>query len=463
MKEKMMALGLALSLTLSLCACGGSKDAAEENTPPVEAETGSQTADPAPEVQGICTVEEGQAYSEGLAWVLYRDDSGNTRTGAIDREGKVQFFVEGTAECTPFQDGQSYVTTENSLLLVDSSGTVLRDFSQDLDGRELAAYGGGVVIVREDASDILEGTKETYIAIDTSGNETVLDKAIRSSGYCSGGIFEASSYDCYFGRTGLWLSQAMANAGAEDAFSSVDFEQIVQLYDSCAVRMMPIWDAYMEGISDAVLPVFYLEKDGTAGTAVNLTSLLQEAGEGQLLSALLANSSIAPENAMMYAVVNASYESDYAEPRYFVDLRDGSIHTYTGEYASLFRGNISDAGEDRIALELYGKDKKNYLLITDRALNEVSEPIPVSKSETINSSFYVISGGYVIAETGIWDLEGNQVSDGSFTDLTRVVTATESETPVGDGVIQTAPGVYYDCTGQLLFEQADCSGAKQLA
>lgn len=196
---------------------------------------------------------------------------------------------------------------------------------------------------------------------------------------------------------------------------------------------------------------------------MNLTSLLQEAGEGQLLSALLANSSIAPENAMMYAVVNASYESDYAEPRYFVDLRDGSIHTYTGEYASLFRGNISDAGEDRIALELYGKDKKNYLLITDRALNEVSEPIPVSKSETINSSFYVISGGYVIAETGIWDLEGNQVSDGSFTDLTRVVTATESETPVGDGVIQTAPGVYYDCTGQLLFEQADCSGAKQLA
>lgn len=260
MKKNMMALGLALSLALSLCACGGSKDTAEENMPPVEAETGSQAADPAPEAQGIRTVEDCQAYSEGLAWVLYQDDSGNTRTGAIDREGKVQFFVEGTAECTPFQDGQSYVSTENSLLLVDSSGTVLRDFSQDLDGRELAAYGGGVVIVREDASDILEGTKETYIAIDTSGNETVLDKAIRSSGYCSGGIFEASSYDCYFGRTGLWLSQAMANAGAEDAFSSVDFEQIVQLYDSCAVRMMPIWDAYMEGISDAVLPVFYLEK-----------------------------------------------------------------------------------------------------------------------------------------------------------------------------------------------------------
>lgn len=463
MKEKMMALGLALSLTLSLCACGGSKNTTEEDKPPVETETGSQAADSAPGAQGICTVEEGQPYSEGLAWVLYRDDSGNTRTGAIDREGKVLFFVEGSAECTPFQDGQSYVTTEDSLLLVDNNGTVLRDFSRDLDGRELAAYGGGVVIAREEASDILEGTKETYIAIDASGNETVLDKAIRSSGYCSGGIFEAASYDCYFGRSGLWLSQAMADAGAEDAFNFVEFEQLVQIYDSCAVRMMPMWDVYLEGISDDVLPVFYLEKDGTAGTAVNLTSLLHEAGEGQLLSALLVNSSIAPENAMMYAVVNASYESDYTEPRYFVDLRDGSIRTYSGEYASLFRGNISDAGEDRIALELYGKDKKNYLLITDRELNEVSEPIPVSANETINSSFYVISGGYVIAETGIWDLEGNQVSDGSFTDLTRVVTATESETPVGDGVIQTAPGVYYDCTGQLLFEQADCSGAEQLA
>lgn len=395
MKEKMLVLGLALSLTLSLCSCGGSGNTAEEDTSPVEAETGSQAADPAPEAQGICTVEEGQAYSEGLAWVLYRDGSGNTRTGAIDREGKVRFFVEGTAECTLFQDGQSYVTTEDSLLLVDSSGTVLRDFSQDLGGRELAAYGGGVVIAREEASDILEGAKNTYIAIDASGNETVLDKTIHSSGYCSGGIFEATSYDCYFGRTGLWLSQAIADAGAEDAFRAVEFEQLLQTYDSCAVRMMPIWDAYLEGISDTVLPLFYLAEDGAAGTAVNLTGLLHEAGEGQLLSALLTNSSIAPENAMMYAVVNASYESDSAEPRCFVDLRDGTIRTYAGEYAGLFRGNISDAGEDRIALELYGKDKKNYLLITDRELNEVSEPIPVSNGETINTSSYVISGGYM--------------------------------------------------------------------
>lgn len=69
----------------------------------------------------------------------------------------------------------------------------------------------------------------------------------------------------------------------------------------------------------------------------------------------------------------------------------------------------------------------------------------------------------MIAETGIWDLAGSQVSDGAFTDLYHAVTAAEKETPVGAGVIQTAPGVYYDCTGELLFEQANCSGAKPLA
>ena len=461
MKQKIMALTLALSLALSLCACGG-----DGNTPDadkVDPDSGSQTTSPAAGAQEVCTVDEGQPYSEGLAWVVYRDGSGNTRTGAIDREGKVQFYVEGAAECTPFQDGQSYVTTEDSLLLVDSSGAILRDFAQDLDGLELAAYGGGVVIARGTSSDILDGTKESYTAIDASGNKTKLDKAIRSSGYCSGGIFEASSYDCYFGRTGLWLSQAIADAGMEAAFSPKEFEQLLQIYDDCAVRTVPIWDMYMSETSSEVLPLFYLEKDATAGTAVDLAGLLSSAGEGQLFSALLSNSDIAPENAIMFMALEASYESDYANPHCFVDLRDGTIRTYTGEYASLFRGLISDAGEDRIALELYGKDKKNYLLITDRELNEVSEPIPVSTSETINSSFYVISGGYVIAETGIWDLTGKQVSDGSFADLTRVVTATQDETPVGDGVIQTAPGVYYDCTGQLLFQQADCSGAKPLA
>lgn len=461
MKRTMMIWTLALSLSLSLCACGAGDPPQEAEKAPVETQAASQTVSQTPEAQSICTVEEGQRYSEGLAWVLYRDDSGNTRTGAIDREGKVQFYVEGEAECTPFQDGQAYVTTADSLLLVDSSGTVLRDFTQDLDGRELAAYGGGVVIARETASDILEGTKETYVAIDASGTETVLEKAINSQGYCSGGIFQASSYDCYFARTGLWLSQAMAAAGVEN--DQIPVEQLVEIYDSGALWATPIWDIYMEGMGDDALPVFYLENGSTTGTSVSLTNLLAASGEGQLLSALFTTNSTAPENAMMYIGLNASYESDYVDTSCFLDLRDGSTRTYTGEYADVFRGQICDAGEDRIALELYGKDKKNYLLIVDRALNAVSEPIPVSAGETINRSFYVISGGYVIAETGIWDLTGTQVSDGSFTDLYGVVTASESETPVGDGVIQTAPGVYYDCTGQLLFEQADCSGAKQLA
>ena len=43
------------------------------------------------------TVVESQPYSEGLAWVVYRDEGGTTYTGAMDKEGKVRFCIQGEA------------------------------------------------------------------------------------------------------------------------------------------------------------------------------------------------------------------------------------------------------------------------------------------------------------------------------------------------------------------------------
>ena len=93
-----------------------------------------------------------------------------------------------------------------------------------------------------------------------------------------------------------------------------------------------------------------------------------------------------------------------------------------------------------------------YLLMVDRQLNELSEPIQVCYAR---ENFIVDSYG-IVSESGFYDLEGNQIIDGSFANL-------EMMSLVGDGTVKTGEGVYCDYTGQQLFESIDASGARQLA
>ena len=121
MKRKLLALILAMALGLTACGGGDAAsqdDAAEEQPDAVQIEE--------PEVQTAnYTVVESQPYSEGMAWVVYRDEDGTTYTGAMDKEGKVRFCIQGEAVATtPFEDGQAYIETEDGLLLVDEDGLV---------------------------------------------------------------------------------------------------------------------------------------------------------------------------------------------------------------------------------------------------------------------------------------------------------------------------------------------------
>ena len=150
MKGKLLALILAMALGLTACGGGDAAsqdDAAEEQPDAVQIEE--------PEVQTAnYTVVESQPYSEGMAWVVYRDEDGTTYTGAMDKEGKVRFCIQGEAVATtPFEDGQAYIETEDGLLLVDEDGLVY-DFSSHMaDG--LRAYGGGYVAAPE--ADMQDG------------------------------------------------------------------------------------------------------------------------------------------------------------------------------------------------------------------------------------------------------------------------------------------------------------------
>ena len=445
MKRKMLALILALTMALSLTACGGEDAAVQEDDTAPEDQTEENVQVQEPEAPAAnYTVVESQPYSEGLAWVVYRDEGGTTYTGAMDKEGKVRFCIEGEAvRTTPFEDGQAYIETEDGLLLVDEDGLVY-DFSSHMaDG--LRAYGGGYAVVYRTVNDIMEGRTTSHILVDSTGAERTLAHQVSTDGYASKGCFRGGNSGTYYvPRADLWLSDAAAEAGLPMWFpqASVIGDYAI-LYDLQYVH---------GGIPDnnGDLHLLYAGKDDTEATFLD-TSALPE-----LSNLAYAEFSITTEKTDC-GLVSVEYDSttlDGAEHSgtYFLDLENGTFLTYDGEYADLTFKDTFSVGDGKIALELTGKDSMTYLLMVDRQLNELSEPIQVCYG---TENFIVDSYG-IVSESGFYDLEGNEISDGSFANL-------EMMSLVGDGTVKTGEGVYCDYTGQQLFESIDASGARQLA
>ena len=446
MKRKMLARILALTMALSLTACGGEDAAVQEDDTAPEDQTEENVQVQEPEAPAAnYTVVESQPYSEGLAWVVYRDEGGTTYTGAMDKEGKVRFCIEGSAvRTTPFEDGQAYIETEDGLLLVDEDGLVY-DFSSHMaDG--LRAYGGGYAVVFRTVNDIMEGRTTSYILVDSTGAERTLAHQVSTDGYASKGFFRGGNSGTYYvPRADLWLSDAAAEAGLPMWFpqASVIGDYAI-LYDLQYVH---------GGIPDnnGDLHLLYAGKDDTEATFLD-TSALPE-----LSNLAYAEFSITTAKTDC-GLVSVEYDSttlDGAEHSgtYFLDLENGTFLTYDGEYADLSFKDTFSVGDGRIALELTGNDSMTYLLMVDRQLNELSEPIQVCYAR---ENFIVDSYG-IVSESGFYDLEGNQISDGSFADLDLLSSL------VGDGTVKTGEGVYCDYTGQQLFETIDASGAQQLA
>ena len=446
MKRKMLARILALTMALSLTACGGEDAAVQEDDTAPEDQTEENVQVQEPEAPAAnYTVVESQPYSEGLAWVVYRDEGGTTYTGAMDKEGKVRFCIEGEAvRTTPFEDGQAYIETEDGLLLVDEDGLVY-DFSSHMaDG--LRAYGGGYAVVYRTVNDIMEGRTTSYILVDSTGAERTLAHQVSTDGYASKGFFRGGNSGTYYvPQADLWLSDAAAEAGLPMWFpqASVIGDYAI-LYDLQYVH---------GGIPDnnGDLHLLYAGKDDTEATFLD-TSALPE-----LSNLAYADVSITTEKTDC-GLVSVEYDSttlDGAEHSgtYFLDLENGTFLTYDGEYADLSFKDTFSVGDGRIALELTGRDSMTYLLMVDRQLNELSEPIQVCYAR---ENFIVDSYG-IVSESGFYDLEGNQISDGSFADLDLLSSL------VGDGTVKTGEGVYCDYTGQQLFETIDASSAQQLA
>ena len=447
MKRKMLALILTLAMVLGLTACGGGgdtqNDAGEVQPDAVQAEEPEALA-------ANYTVVESQPYSEGMAWVVYRDEDGTTYTGAMDKEGRVLFCIQGEAvETTPFKDGQAYIETEDGLLLVDQDGLVY-DFGSNLTEGSLRAYGGGYAVISRTVSDILEGDTTSYVLVDSTGAERILNRKIASSGYVSSGIFE--DYGEYYSPyADLWLDEATETAG----LMFFSFESARS--GDCAMRFNAVYDGYLADESNSTVRLIYFSKGDTKAAVADGSGIpgLFNMSFGEFTTTYYTEES----SGMVPFDVSTHVNGQEFSGVYFLDPENGTFHTYSGDYAELLSGACFAAGEGKVALELNGHDRVTYLLITDRELKELAEPIPVGER---GADYFVDSYG-IVTESGIYDLEGNQISDGAFTNLEEAVTPEGGEIKVGDGTIKTGEGVYCDYTGQQLFESIDASGAQQLA
>ena len=136
MKRKITALCLALSLSLTLCACGGSggEASSQKNAPastPPEA-----SSQPEPTVQEpSCTVAASQAYSDGMAWVVYRDESGATYVITdVDSSGNGEMTRLDGGETTTISDelsGDPVFLDEKQILYVSDGDLYLWDGKEE--------------------------------------------------------------------------------------------------------------------------------------------------------------------------------------------------------------------------------------------------------------------------------------------------------------------------------------------
>ena len=136
------------------------------------------------EVKPYC-LRTAREFSEGRAWVNYKDDSDNSYLAVIDEEGTLVFQYneadyDGVLYGTPYYDGASMLVLYKDAVgyaqaLVDTSGQVLISYSDDGndDYRFLGSYQGAYLIGKKESND--DGKWMYVYAVDKTG-EAVTEK-----------------------------------------------------------------------------------------------------------------------------------------------------------------------------------------------------------------------------------------------------------------------------------------------
>jgi len=459
MKKKLLSLLLACSLGLTLTACGG-KDAPvqepEPSAPPSTPEAGVETA-PQPDAPPAPTgglpadasfeVVTSGSYSDGMAVIRFREPSGHSYLGLMDKAGTVQYCYDlgtssGSPEFTAFEDGIGYVVYNSTLYEIGTDGAVRRSFPylempyvatlEAEPGVEYAfAYGGGYIITLGVESGF-EGTTASYSIYDPQGGKTPLslDGNVMETIYLGKGYFRFNVditklevfsrfplwENIYCAKTGKWLVE-------QEAFGtrSMDSYNIVCFDDYTVFRFN-----ILNSDSDSEHRFCAIDKDG------NTYEL--ERPSGQRISLLGA------KDGLLALVSDATF--------YLEDIASGTLTPYTGKYADSvnsnhMQGQFQCIYDDQIGVPLTGQDGKQYVVFLDKNMSELTEPVLMALPIKFD-------GGYILSGGAVYDLDHNAVYTGKIKDA-------------ADGVLRVSDNAeYVQYDGTALFEEIDYSQAKMI-
>lgn len=330
-------------------------------------------------------------FSEGRAWVEYRDETQNITAAVINTAGELVFAPEQRVIAyLPYSDGysvylyapdpaQSSSSDGLRACIVDSNGNITYDSSKD-GCRFIFAYGGEYFLALEHTSNF-DTDEWSFGAVDKNGNTVVAFSECEDfNGYPTSLVSECK----YLGEDIFLLKNTIYNLQSKSAIWYVN-------------------PKFGDSPTEFVKGKFY------EGRALVFKEALLEAG--------LFNLTSTGENTLLVksSSLKAYDVSEYADGLYFYDGEyhdiDGntkiSFPQYDGKY---FKGGTFCDGH--APLYIRGADGEDYFTIIDLQGNVLFDPTPGYPSEYLSEGYLVV---HTKSGSAVYDTSGKKVSESEYT------------------------------------------------
>lgn len=366
---------------------------------------------------------DAKPFSDGLAWVRYRDPDHGESVGILKTTGEV---VSGPELRTydkfgsDFSDGYSFINTDDGFIIIDESGSVCGS-NQDYDDCKVLTGGEGIFLVSREISGFDKHYFE-YGFVDQNGNWIV---PLTESENLFHGVYDGRTPRFEVVYIGDHVFAAIYNNRVYSIFST-DYK--------CGIDCDGEWD-YIE---DAV---FY---EGRYPYVQNKRLGFVKLHENGLVI----------EEPIIDMTENYSIEITFSEGILFIGNDHEDTGTFYDSYGQeLFRlsdhrhhvsypGNYYQFIDGAAAVYMTGADYNDYITLIDTSGKFLFDPVRVSRSNYVNvlvESYGLYEDGsiYIVTDNGPIIL----CSDGTKVSLDYLIVEKKTDTIVfTDGYLWAGDG-----------------------
>lgn len=303
------------------------------------------------------------SFNEGKIWITCKENMDNYVV-CVDKDGHALFRYnqKDVTTYTEFSRNFAYITYKDDFSVIDKTGKILSSFPVD-DYGEIKAYGDGYVMTEKYLSDF-DDAYYSYAIYDSIGKKiktfTLSDNGqIREANYCGDGVFGIQL-------RGSW------NDPTE--FYCIKTDKFVKVQGDINCRF---------NNGRAIIGIDYADPDEVGYRArLNLLTSEGEQSHIPIYPEIGWNWSETPilkdSSCIIYwpypdgSMVNYDFENDK-----FYKLNENYVKKMNWE--KITSKLVYDSGV--IALPLKGSDNKNYVMVFDKTMQKVSEPLECSNFE----------------------------------------------------------------------------------